>query len=169
MREPRSRRLPTRLAVARLHGAIRPDILRACLLAVLFALALFAAQAQAGDTAAAGVAQATPAAERVPLISQEALLARQARKDPQLFVLDVRTPQEYAAGHVPGAVNVPYDQVAGRLAEIPRDKDVVIYCRTGRRTGLAAEALGASGYTRLAHLEGDMTAWLERNQPVEKP
>lgn len=116
----------------------------------------------------AGSARADEA-KSVPRVSQDELLERQARKDPQLFVLDVRTPQEFAAGHVPGAVNVPYDQVGARLAEIPRDKDVVIYCRTGRRTGLAAEVLGANGYERLSHLDGDMTAWLERNRPVKKP
>ena len=58
------------------------------------------------------------------------------RKATRLFVLDVRTPEEFAAGHVPGAVNVPHDQLASRLAEVPKDKDVVLYCQSGtsRRT-----------------------------------
>jgi hydroxyacylglutathione hydrolase len=101
------------------------------------------------------------------LISPQALLERQAKKDQSLFVLDVRTPEEYAAGHVPGAVNVPYDQVASHLAEIPKDKEVVLYCRSGRRTGLAAEVLEANGYTKLVHLQGDMQAWLQDGRPVE--
>jgi rhodanese-related sulfurtransferase len=84
-------------------------------------------------------------------------------------VLDVRTPQEYAEGHVPGAVNVPYDQLASRLADIPKDKDVVLYCKSGRRAGIAAETLTANGYTRLSHLEGDMPAWIEKGRPVAKP
>jgi rhodanese-related sulfurtransferase len=63
---------------------------------------------------------------------------------------------------------VPYDQVASRLAEVPKDKDVVLYCRSGRRAGLAADVLAAQGYTRLSHLEGDMTAWVEKGRPVEK-
>ena len=124
---------------------------------------------QAGGPAPGQAASAPAAAARasLPLISPQALLERQAKRDPSLFVLDVRTPQEYAAGHVPGAVNVPYDQVASHLAEIPKDKDVVIYCRSGRRTGLAAEVLEANGYTKLGHLQGDMEAWLKDGRPVE--
>jgi rhodanese-related sulfurtransferase len=101
------------------------------------------------------------------LVSQQALLERQAKGDPSLFVLDVRTPEEYAAGHVPGAVNVPYDQVASRLAQIPKDKDVVLYCKSGRRAGLAADVLAANGYTKLEHLQGDIQAWLQDGRPVE--
>jgi len=103
------------------------------------------------------------------LVSQEALLERQAKGDATAYVLDVRSPEEYAAGHVPGAVNIPYDQVASRLAEVPKDKDVVLYCKSGRRAGIAAEALANQGYTRLQHLEGDIVAWVEKGRPVETP
>jgi phage shock protein E len=109
------------------------------------------------------------AAVAVAPMSQEALLEHLSRHPDHLFVLDVRTPQEYAEGHVPGAVNVPYDQLASRLADIPKDKDVVLYCKSGRRAGIAAETLTANGYTRLSHLEGDMPAWIEKGHPVAKP
>ena len=122
---------------------------------------------QAGPTPSQPAAAPAAASGSLPLISPQALLERQAKKDQSVFVLDVRTPEEYAAGHVPGAVNVPYDQVASHLAEIPKDKDVVIYCRSGRRTGLAAEVLEANGYTKLVHLQGDMQAWLQDGRPVE--
>ena len=102
-------------------------------------------------------------------MSQEALLQHLSRHPDHLFVLDVRTPQEYAEGHVPGAVNVPYDQLASRLADVPKDKDVVLYCKSGRRAGIAADVLTANGYTRLSHLEGDMHAWVEKGRPVAKP
>jgi len=102
-------------------------------------------------------------------MSQEALLEHQSKHPKHLLVLDVRTPQEYADGHVPGAVNVPYDQLASRLAEVPKDKDVVLYCKSGRRAGIAADVLAANGYTRLSHLEGDMNAWVEKGRPVVKP
>ena len=52
-------------------------------------------------------------------ISQEALLERQEKDDEATYVLDVRSPEEYASGHVPGAVNIPYDQIASRMAEVP--------------------------------------------------
>jgi len=130
----------------------------------------FMAIATAGEPAVTATASAPdPAAVAVAPMSQEALLEHQSRHPDHLFVLDVRTPQEYAEGHVPGAVNVPQDQLASRLAEVPKDKDVVIYCRSGRRSALAADVLAANGYSRLAHLEGDMNAWVAKGRPVAKP
>jgi rhodanese-related sulfurtransferase len=122
--------------------------------------------ATAGEPAATAPAAAAAA---VAPMSQEALLEHQSRHPDHLLVLDVRTPQEYAEGHVPGAVNVPYGQLASRLAEIPKDKDVVLYCKSGRRAGIAADVLAANGYTRLSHLEGDMPAWAAKGHAVEKP
>jgi rhodanese-related sulfurtransferase len=119
----------------------------------------------AGFLVAAIAIAAEPVA--VPTISQDSLVERQQQHDPVLFVLDVRTPEEFAGGHVPGAVNIPHDQVASRLAEVPKDRDVVVYCRSGRRAGLAAEVLKASGFKRVQHLEGDMEAWLAKGRPVE--
>ena len=114
---------------------------------VVFAATMLVAAAsiadQAGPTPSQPAAAPAAASASLPLISPQALLERQAKGDPSLFVLDVRTPKEFAAGHVPGAVNVPYDQVASHLAEIPKDKDVVLYCQSGRRAGLAAD--GARG------------------------
>lgn len=119
--------------------------------------------------AASAATTPAPAAMAAAPMSQEALLEHQSRHPGHLFVLDVRTPQEYAEGHVPGAVNVPYDQLASRLAEVPQDKDVVLYCKSGRRAGIAADVLAANGYTRLSHLEGDMSAWIDKGRPVAKP
>ncbi len=116
------------------------------------------------------IASAVAAAEtELPLVSQQALVERQQASDAQLFVLDTRSPEEYSTGHVPGAINVPYDQVAERLAEIPRDKDVVLYCRSGRRAQIAAETLAENGYTRLLHLDGDMNAWEKNQRILETP
>ena len=125
----------------------------------------FTTIATAGEPVASAPASAPAAAPMSP----EALLEHQSRHPDHLFVLDVRTPQEYAEGHVPGAVNVPYDQLASRLAEVPKDKDVVLYCKSGRRAGIAADVLAANGYMRLSHLEGDMPAWIEKGRPVAKP
>ena len=102
-------------------------------------------------------------------ISQDALLAMPKQGADAPFVLDVRSADEYASGHVPGAANIPYDQVAARLAEVPKDRPVVLYCRSGRRSGLAAEVLQQQGYRQLRLLEGDMPAWIDKGRPVEKP
>lgn len=65
-------------------------------------------------------------------------------------VVDVRTPQEYAAGHAEGAVNVPFDELPRRAAELgPPGTPIVLYCRSGRRSGIAASALRSAGYTRV--------------------
>lgn len=102
-------------------------------------------------------------------VSPEALRERLDDGAKAPYVLDVRTPEEYVGGHVPGAVNIPHDQVASRLAEVPKDRDVVLYCRSGRRAQLAAGVLAENGYSRLQHMQGDMPAWADRGGPVEKP
>jgi rhodanese-related sulfurtransferase len=106
--------------------------------------------------------------ELAPL-SQDALLALPKAGDEAPFVLDVRTPEEFVTGHVPGAVNIPHEQIATRLAEVPKDKDVVLYCRSGRRAAMAGQVLAQNGYGRLQHLEGDMTAWTANSRAVETP
>lgn len=115
-------------------------------------------------------AAAPATADATPRISQAELLARLDRKDPGVVVLDVRTAAEFAAGHVPGARNVSHDELAGRLGELDglRDKDVVLYCRSGRRTALAGDVLRKAGFTKLLHLDGDFLAWQAENRPVEK-
>ena len=113
---------------------------------------------------------AQPPVTTAPLITQSDLLARLDKKDPGLVVLDVRTPAEFAAGHVPGARNLSHDQLAANLGELTalRDKDVVLYCRSGRRSLLAEETLRQAGFKRLLHLEGDYLAWEAAQRPIEK-
>jgi phage shock protein E len=127
-----------------------------------------------GSLALAAHADAPPAATRVvadaaPRITAADLLARLDRKDTDVVVLDVRTAAEYAAGHVPGARNISHDELAGRVDELAglRDKEVVLYCRSGRRTALAEDVLRNAGFTRLRHLDGDFLAWQAQNRPVE--
>jgi rhodanese-related sulfurtransferase len=75
--------------------------------------------------------------------------------DAGAVVLDVRTPEEFAQGHVPGAKNIPYDQVAKRAAEIgPPSTPVVVYCKSGRRSALAIEDLSKLGYSKLWNAGG---------------
>jgi len=117
----------------------------------------------------AGLLPVANAADTV-LVSQAELLKRLEQKDPELVVLDVRTADEFAAGHVPGARNVSHDVLAARIEELSaaRDKQVVLYCRSGRRTLLAEDVLRKAGFTRLGHLEGDYLAWEAEKRPVER-
>lgn len=69
-------------------------------------------------------------------------------------VVDVRTPAEFAAGHVPGAINIPFDEIGRRAGEIgPTETPVLLYCRSGRRSGVAAETLRGLGYQKLYDLQ----------------
>jgi|SRR5688572_29270299 rhodanese-related sulfurtransferase len=112
---------------------------------------------------------AFPAAAAEPMpIEPKALGERIAWADQSLFVLDVRTPGEYAAGHLPGAVNIPHDQIAARLGELAgaRESDVVVYCRTGKRSAQALGLLDEAGFRRLFHLKGDYTRWTAEKRQV---
>jgi phage shock protein E len=137
---------------------------------VVVACALLGAVGIVAISFAADPAATDAAAAPAPPITQSELLARLEKKDPELVVLDVRTPAEFAAGHVPGARNVSHDLLSSRVAELAelRDKQVVLYCRSGRRTLLAEETLRRAGFTKLLHLQGDYLAWEAEHRPVEK-
>ena len=77
-----------------------------------------------------------------PQIDVEAVLA-----EPASFLLDVRTPQEFASGHIPKAVSIPLDELRSRLKEIPKDRKIVTYCQVGQRGYLATRILLQAGYS----------------------
>jgi rhodanese-related sulfurtransferase len=93
-------------------------------------------------------------------ISPPALLDRIGRGEP-MTVLDVRSPAEFAAGHIPGAMNAPFTSVlAGSDAvRAPRSEPIVVYCGHGPRAWLAGQALQWRGYARVTYLRGHMAAW----------
>lgn len=84
-------------------------------------------------------------------------------KDPP-FVLDVRQPEEYEMGHIQGAILMPLTTLPEHLAEIPKDRRVVVYCRSGRRSERAAAFLKANGFTRIENLTGGIKAWTDKCQ-----
>jgi phage shock protein E len=108
------------------------------------------------------------AAEGPALIEPKTIVERLAWGDQSLVLLDVRTPAEYAEGHVPGAINIPHTEVASRIGELSaaRDRDLVVYCRSGVRTEQALASLREAGFERLFHLKGDYTRWSEEKRPV---
>jgi rhodanese-related sulfurtransferase len=75
------------------------------------------------------------------------------------LLIDVREPSEFTSGSIPGAKNIPLSQLSGRLGEIPKDSRVFLYCRSGMRSKNAARTLSKNGYTKLAHLNGGISAW----------
>lgn len=75
------------------------------------------------------------------------------------LLLDVRTPQEFAAGHIDGAVNIPVQDLSARMAELDNKKrPIVVYCRSGARSGQAQSMLQSKGYESVHNL-GAMSRW----------
>jgi rhodanese-related sulfurtransferase len=103
----------------------------------------------------------------IDVLTKEELAKRLRRKD-DLLVLDVRPAQEYVAGHLPGAVSIPVAELKRRLSELPKDKEIVAYCR-GSFCAFAPEAaryLEKKGFrTRL--LDGGLPDWEAAGLPVE--
>jgi len=85
------------------------------------------------------------------------------------FILDVRTENEFSAGHIPGAVNIPHTELEARLAELDAHKNdtIIVYCRSGKRAGMAEEKLQHNGYTKISDLDGHMLGWEKGGHPVK--
>ena len=113
---------------------------------------------------------AKPAAEVPNLFPKQAQdLIEKNRGNSGFVVLDVRTPAEFAAGHIPGAVNVDFRSPAfqAQAGTLDKGRSYLVYCRTGHRSGLALPILQRLGFTGLYHLEGGITGWQRAALPVE--
>lgn len=98
----------------------------------------------------------------VPEIDVAELAAQRSQGCP---VLDVREPDEYTEGHVPGAQHIPLGEVPDRMAEVPADGPVYVVCKGGGRSRRAAELLRANGVDAV-NVAGGTMAWMEAGQPV---
>ena len=101
------------------------------------------------------VAQATgaPAVVEEPL-SSERLAEIIASGDPNTYLVDVRTAGEYNAGAIPSAINIPFDEIAGNLPTEDRSARIIVYCRSGNRSGIAADTLETLGFTNVTNFGG---------------
>ena len=88
--------------------------------------------------------------------------------DPVPFLVDVREPWEFVAGHVPGAHLIPLGELEQRVGEIPRDRPIYAICHSGQRSLAAAGYLQALGYREVTNVDGGTAAWIERGYPVNK-
>ena len=88
-------------------------------------------------------------------------------------VIDVREPDEYQSGHIPGAINIPRGLLEFRLSNSPelaaRDLNVILYCKTSGRAALAARSLADMGYLQGRSIEGGYDAWHEAGKPIARP
>ncbi len=94
-----------------------------------------------------------------------------------VFVLDVRTPAEFNSSHIKGANLIPVRNASGsnlnpdllleaRINEVPKNKKVLVYCRTGRRSDAASTILANAGYSQVYNMAGGITSWIDTGYPV---
>ena len=104
--------------------------------------------------------------QRIERVSATELARRMDTDDS--YVLDVRAPHEWAAGHLPGVPNLPLPELPERLDEIPRDRPIVLQCQSGTRSIIAASLLQAAGFESIADLETGYKGWVAAGQQVQR-
>ncbi len=92
---------------------------------------------------------------------------KKLNQKPKPFLLDVRQPDEYRSGHIPGAKLIPLGELQTRLKELPKSQEIICVCRSGNRSLSATRQLTGAGY-HVANLNGGMIAWARSGLPVTR-
>lgn len=92
--------------------------------------------------------------------------ARLLQQHDNLFLLDVRTPGEYQQARLAGARLIPISQLGRRLAEVPRQRPILVYCAVGSRSSQVVNFLTRQGYPDVYNLSGGIYAWAQRGHPI---
>lgn len=122
-----------------------------------------AAIAGCGATAAPAPAASVSNAALPPTVSiQEAA----AQRDAGAFILDVREPSEWNEFHIPGSTLIPLGQLQTRVNEVPKDKPVVVVCRSGNRSQTGRDILKQAGFTNVTSMNGGLTQWKAQGLPT---
>ncbi|MCZ6756489.1 MAG: rhodanese-like domain-containing protein, partial [Gemmatimonadetes bacterium] len=103
----------------------------------------------------------------ITMINVDQLHERMQRGE--VAVVDVRGASEWQEGHLPGVPNIPVGYLVDRREELPRDRPLVLQCRSGARSAIAASVLQAAGMTNVVNLVGGYAEWVVRGLPVEMP
>ena len=106
-----------------------------------------------GRSESTGQSSGAPAAVQQPL-SSEQLAEIIASGDPDTYLVDVRTEAEYQAGAIPTAINIPFDVIADNLPTEDRSARIIVYCRSGNRSGIAQDTLEGLGFTNVTNFGG---------------
>lgn len=89
-----------------------------------------------------------------------------AKYDEGAFILDVREPDEWVQGHIPNATLIPLGQLAERVEELPKDREIVVVCRSGNRSREGAVILLKAGFEQVSSMTGGMNNWTAAGYPV---
>ncbi len=97
------------------------------------------------------------------------IFARTIAENKNILLIDVRTPQEYAEGHIKGAKNIDWygENFKAEIGKLDKNKTVYVYCRSGKRSAEAAEEMRRNGFKNVYELQGGIMAWEEAKQPIE--
>jgi rhodanese-related sulfurtransferase len=134
---------PTELTMLKTHRKLSIPVLAALLLAML-----------AGCASNASLPKEINASEAKKQVDQGA------------FLLDVRQPEEWNETHVPGATLIPLAELPNRLAEVPKDKPVVVMCRSGNRSQQGRDILLNAGYGQVTSMAGGINDWAAQGYPT---
>lgn len=122
-------------------------------------------KAMTGTAFAATMRSQPPAA---PEITAPELRRELERVGGAMQLVDVREPEEWTAGHLPGSVLIPMGELGGRRDELDRSRPIITVCRSGRRSLYSAEELLAAGFPDVRSLAGGVIAWVEAGGRLER-
>ena len=88
------------------------------------------------------------------------------QNEPEMVILDVRTPSEYEDAHIEGAINIPVEEIVDRLNELSANDVILVYCRTGNRSGTAVGIMEKNGYSKIYHMHEGISTWISEGLPV---
>ncbi len=142
---------------------VRIMVIKKQMLAVLVAVLVSSTQSMA-----CGMGEVTPEGYENASITHAYQHWSQGKNTQIPFVfVDVRTPKEYKAGHIPGAINIPVSDIAMRMNELPKNKQLYVYCRSGVRAAKASALLAKAGF-HVENLPDSMNGWKSAGYPIEK-
>lgn len=114
----------------------------------------------------AAISAMSPAAEKVGLPREVSVSKATSLRDQGAFILDVREPEEWNAGHIPDATLIPLGELASRIDELPRDQQIVVVCRSGNRSATGRDILLDAGFQEVTSMAGGMNDWTSQGLPT---
>ena len=125
-----------------------------------------AASSSPGAPAASAPAASAPAGAIQALPAEVSVAEALALREAGAFILDVRQPEEWAAGHIANATLIPLGDLSARIAEVPRDRQVVVVCRSGNRSAQGRDILLGAGHPSVTSMAGGMNDWAAAGYPT---
>jgi rhodanese-related sulfurtransferase len=115
-----------------------------------------------------GCLSSTTPSEKAKYVDVSVQQGKEMIDNGEVFLLDVRTQEEYNEGHISGSTLIPVQELEARLNELPRNKKILVYCRSGNRSVTASETLVKNGFAQIFNIKGGITEWKNAGYDVVK-